>query len=152
MQTRPLRPAHVLTALVLAFNLAYVPPALAADPTPPAPSKASAPLAISIDNFGKVDANYYRGAQPQGRNFAALASLGVKMVIDLAREGDPAEAANAEHAGMKFVRIPLTTSEAPSAAAIAQFLKLVSDPANQPVYVHCMRLRALLGAQPQPQR
>jgi tyrosine-protein phosphatase SIW14 len=102
--------------------------------------------AIGIDNFGRVSANYFRGGQPKGQDFATLAKLGVKMVIDLAREGDVAEAANAERAGMKFVRIPLTTDVAPSAAVIEKFLALVNDPANQPVYVHCMGGRHRTGA------
>jgi len=107
---------------------------------------ASAVSNVQIDNFGKVDANYYRGAQPKGQDFADLASLGVKLVIDLAQEGDSREAASAARAGMKFVRIPLTTGSAPSQASINQFMKLVTDPANQPVYVHCMGGRHRTGA------
>lgn len=38
---------------------------------------------------------------------------------------------------MKFYRIPLTTTDRPADASIAQFLKLVTEPGNQPVYVHC---------------
>src|SRR4051795_6539372 len=38
---------------------------------------------IGIDNFGRVNEGYYRGAQPRGRDFADLASLGVRTVIDL---------------------------------------------------------------------
>jgi len=128
------------------LGLSLVAPAAAATPAP-APSIEKAVLSrVAIDNFGKVDDNYYRGAQPKGRDFAALKSLGVKMVIDLAEEGDRAEGPNTEAAGMKFVRIPLTTSHAPSQAVIDQFIKLVSDPANQPVYVHCMGGRHRTGA------
>jgi protein tyrosine/serine phosphatase len=101
---------------------------------------------IKIDNFGKVNANYYRGGQPKGRDFADLKALGVKLVIDLAEEGDKSEGASVEAAGMKFVRIPLSTGNAPSQAAVDQFLKLVNDPANQPVYVHCMGGRHRTGA------
>jgi protein tyrosine/serine phosphatase len=94
--------------------------------------------AIQIDNFGRVDDHYYRGAQPKGDDFKALAALGVKMVIDLAAEGDSGEEANSRTAGMKFARIPMTTRQAPSPLVIAKFLSLVMDPANQPVYVHCI--------------
>ena len=72
--------------------------------------------------------------------------IGVKLVIDLAREGDQDEAANVEAVGMKFVRIPLSTTEAPPKDAIDKFLRLVNDPANQPVYVHCMGGRHRTGA------
>jgi protein tyrosine/serine phosphatase len=100
---------------------------------------------IHIDNFGRVTPTYFRGAQPKGQDFANLAGLGVKLVIDLAKEGDINERASAERAGMKFVRIPLTTDAEPTQAEINQFLKLVTDPANQPVYVHCMGGRHRTG-------
>ncbi len=106
----------------------------------------SAALAnIRIDNFGQVNSTYYRGAQPKGRDFADLAAAGVKTVIDLAREGDAAEEANAKRAGLQFVRIPMTTHDAPGPETIARFLALVNDPARQPVYVHCMGGRHRTG-------
>ena len=100
---------------------------------------------IRIDNFGRINDRYYRGAQPDAPDFTDLAAIGIKTVIDLTRDGRDDEQALAEHAGMKFYRIPLTTSERPSEAAIARFLKLVDDPANQPVYVHCQGGRHRTG-------
>jgi tyrosine-protein phosphatase SIW14 len=100
---------------------------------------------ISIDNFGRINDNYYRGAQPDDRDYRDLAALGVKTVIDLTRDGRSNESGLVQRAGMKFYRIPLTTSERPSDAAVAQFLKLVNDPANQPVYVHCQGGRHRTG-------
>ena len=93
--------------------------------------------AIKIDDFGIVNDHYYRGAQPTSADYPDLAALGVKTVIDLTRDGRSDEEGLVEAAGMKFVRIPLTTTEAPAGMAITQFLALVTDPANQPVYVHC---------------
>jgi tyrosine-protein phosphatase SIW14 len=92
---------------------------------------------INIDNFGQVNANYFRGAQPDGRDYTDLAALGVKMVIDLQRDFDPAEQKLVEAAGMKFHRIGMSTRIAPTKEQLTSFLKLVNDPANQPVYVHC---------------
>jgi len=100
---------------------------------------------IRIDNFGKVNDRYYRGAQPKGQDFKALSALGIKMMIDLAAEGDAAEEANARAAGIKFVRIPMTTHQVPSPQVVQQFLSLVNDPADQPVYVHCMGGRHRTG-------
>jgi len=111
-----------------------------------AKNSAAASLAsIRIDNFGRINDNYYRGAQPDSLDYADLAAVGVKTVIDLTRDGRDDEQALVERAGMKFYRIPLTTSERPSEAAIARFLKLVDDPANQPVYVHCQGGRHRTG-------
>ena len=100
---------------------------------------------IRIDNFGRVNANYFRGAQPEGGDYTDLASLGVKTVIDLTQDGDASEPSLVQHEGMKFFRIPMTTHETPSDAKVAQFLKLVNDPANQPVYVHCQGGRHRTG-------
>jgi tyrosine-protein phosphatase SIW14 len=105
----------------------------------------SEPLShISIDNFGKINDVYFRGAQPRGRDYADLAAVGIKTVIDLSNEQET-EVASVQSLGMKFVRIPLTTSVAPAQAAVDKFLALVSDPANQPVYVHCQGGRHRTG-------
>ena len=129
--------AGLAVAAVLVGSPAVAAPAHAATP--------AALAAIHIDNFGKIDDHYYRGAEPRGDDFQALSGLGVKLLIDLAAEGDQAEGANAQAAGMRFVRIPMTTHQVPSPAVIAQFLSLVSNPANQPVYVHCIGGRHRTG-------
>jgi tyrosine-protein phosphatase SIW14 len=93
---------------------------------------------IRIANFGKVDATYYRGEQPEGRDYTDLAALGIKTVIDLQADGDNHdEGGRVEAAGMTFYRIPMTTHVAPTREQLAQFLQIVNDPAQQPVYVHC---------------
>jgi protein tyrosine/serine phosphatase len=99
---------------------------------------------IHIDNFGRVNDIYYRGAQPDARGFAELAALGVRTVIDLT-SNKPDEQFIVERAGMKFYRIPLTTSAWPSDGAVSLFLKLVTDPAAQPVFVHCQGGRHRTG-------
>jgi len=100
---------------------------------------------IGIDNFGRINDRYYRGAQPEGRDYADLAALGVRTIVDLTKDGDADEAVLAQRAGLKFFRIPMTTHETPSPEKVAQFLKLVDDPANQPVYVHCQGGRHRTG-------
>jgi protein tyrosine/serine phosphatase len=92
---------------------------------------------IRIGNFGRVNDNYFRGAQPGGRDYADLAALGVKTVIDLQDYGDNAEPAMVQSAGMKYVRIGMSTRVNPTRQQLEQFLQIVNDPASQPVYVHC---------------
>lgn len=102
------------------------------------PAASTAELSnVRIDNFARVDDGYYRGAQPGREDYAELARLGVKTVIDLQSDGKEREKSLVEQAGMSFYRIPLTTQERPSDSAVKQFLALVNDPARQPVYVHC---------------
>jgi len=122
---------RTLRICVLATSVAVFPGVLtAAGPR-------SARDAITIENFGEVSPMYFRGAQPEGADYVALAAFGVKTVIDLQRDGDASEKQRVENAGMTFHRIPMTTHTPPTAQQLAEFLALVNDPANQPVYVHC---------------
>jgi protein tyrosine/serine phosphatase len=93
---------------------------------------------IRISNFGRVDDSYFRGAQPKSRDYGDLAALGVKTVIDLQGDGDNADEAELVTAsGMRFYRIPMTPRVAPTQEQLATFLRIVNDPTQQPVYVHC---------------
>ena len=135
-----------LASCALVFTLGFSGAVQAAAKAPGAPQAIALPAVVGIDNFGQVNSHYFRGAQPKGRDFDDLAKLGVKLVIDLAEEGDSNEGASVERAGMKFVRIPMSTSRRPSQPEIDQFLSLVNEQANQPVYVHCMGGRHRTGA------
>ena len=112
-----------------------------------ASTAASANLSqVRIDNFGRVNDNYYRGAQPVGRDYTDLAAIGVKTLVNLTNDdADPAERAMAERAGMRYFQIPMTTHQSPTDAQLAQFMSIVNDPANQPVYVHCVGGRHRTG-------
>jgi tyrosine-protein phosphatase SIW14 len=126
---------RLLAAFVAASSLGIP---VVAETTSPASTSASAALSrVQIGNFGKVNDKYFRGSQPKSSDYRDLAALGVKTVIDLQLDGPSNEAANVTAAGMKFFRIGMTTSKAPSDAQVEQFFAIVNDPANQPVYVHC---------------
>ena len=102
--------------------------------------------AINIDNFGRVAPTFYRGAQPDGRDYADLKALGIKTIINLTSDdADPAEQTMAEQAGIAYVQIPMSTHTAPTAEQLASFLRIVNDPASQPVYVHCVGGRHRTG-------
>ena len=92
---------------------------------------------VHISNFGKINANYYRGGQPTVLEFLALQKLGVKTVIDLQKDGMFQEPSWVQNAGMRYFRIPLSSSHPATPEQTDYFLKLVNDPANWPVYVHC---------------
>jgi uncharacterized protein (TIGR01244 family) len=99
------------------------------------------PSAIHIDNFARVSDSYYRGAQPVGQDYADLAALGVKTVINLigdASDRDAREQAMVEQQGMRYLFIPMSTRVPPTADQLNQFLAAVDDAAGQPVYVHCV--------------
>ena len=135
--------ATYAAAFLIAWSLAPA-GAFAGSSNPPSAVVSTSP--IHIDNFGRVNETYYRGGQPKGHDYADLATLGVKTVINLTSDdADATERASVEQAGMKYVQIPMTTHEQPSAAALTEFLNLVNDPANQPVYVHCVGGRHRTG-------
>jgi tyrosine-protein phosphatase SIW14 len=101
---------------------------------------------IRIDNFGMVNTNYYRGAQPKGHDYADLAAVGVKSVIDLTDDdGVASEPAMVKSAGMKLFKIPMSGHVPPTQAQLGEFMKIVNDPQNQPVYVHCVGGRHRTG-------
>ena len=101
---------------------------------------------IRIENFGRVNDTYYRGGQPVGKDYAALAAAGIKTVISLTSEdAQPNEEAQVQAAGMKFVQIPMTTHRVPTAAQVAEFLAIVDNKNAQPVYVHCVGGRHRTG-------
>lgn len=92
---------------------------------------------VDIENFGQVNQNYYRGAQPDQQGFAQLKALGIKTVIDLQGDGKPEEGDWVRNAGMQFFNIPLSSERPATDEQTAYFLKLVNDSDNWPVYVHC---------------
>jgi len=92
---------------------------------------------VRIDNFGCINDNYFRGAQPKRSDYQSLATLGVKAVVDLEDHGESYEQPLVESAGMKFYRIGLSDRSWPSKTQAEEFLRIVNDPANQPVFVHC---------------
>ena len=133
---------HV-AALIVAVSIAA--PGYAKDTQESTAPAAKAP-AVHIDNFGRINEHYYRGAQPAGQDFSDLAKLGIKTIIDLTNgDGDTNEQRLAESVGMKFVNIAMSTRVVPTVEQIATFLSLVNDPAKQPVYVHCVGGRHRTG-------
>ena len=111
--------------------------------TTAAGQQAAAP---NIKNFGKVNDNYYRGARPAAGQHAQLRRLGIKTVIDLRKDGEAEAAQWARSAGLAYFNLPLEAGRPATGEQAAEFLRLVNDPANWPVYVHCDGGRTRTGA------
>lgn len=89
----------------------------------------------------RVDDHIYRGRQPKKEDFADLARMGIKTVLDL-RGGmihKPRERKLVEAAGMQYVSIRLSGLFPPKNQQIARILELLEDPQRGPVFVHCRR-------------
>ncbi len=128
-QNRPYRKFQLIQLLPVVLLLALA--------TLTAVAQSTDGIPVSLENFGKVNENYYRGSQPDAAGFGELKRIGIKTVIDL--RGDSREEAPelARRAGLQYVNIPLSTKRPATDEQTAYFLKLVNDPANWPVYVHC---------------
>lgn len=94
-------------------------------------------VAVDIENFGKVNDHFYRGAQPKGRNYEQLAALGIKTIVDLQEDAKDDARSATERAGMRYINLPMREKSYPQADTAARFLKVVNDQANWPVFVHC---------------
>jgi len=99
-----------------------------------------------IKNFGKVNDHYFRGSQPTHAHLAALKAMGVKTIIDLRRDFVPKEREWARELGLNYFNLPLKPSQPATKEQTDYFLRLVNDPANGPVYVHCKGGRHRTGA------
>ena len=140
------RRGRYIPALVVAVTLALAGPASARPESSRTPAAVIGLSNIHIGNFGRVAATYFRGGQPEGRDYADLASLGVKTLINLTSDdADTHESTLAKKAGLAYFQIPMTTHQPPTVAQVAEFFKIVNDPANQPVYVHCVGGRHRTG-------
>ena len=91
----------------------------------------------SVDNFGKINDNYYRGGQPQARHFPALKEMGIRTIVNLRKDGPKEEESLAKQAGMNYFYLPLSSRRPATQTEVDEFLKIVDDPENWPVYVHC---------------
>jgi len=91
-----------------------------------------------LENFARVNANLYRGAQPTDDGFKQLKSMGVKTVIGL--RSNHSTKKEVEAAGLASVELPLRADiecVVPTDAEIKKFFDVVLDPSRQPCYIHC---------------
>jgi uncharacterized protein (TIGR01244 family) len=115
------------------------------DASAQAPIRAVTPDSIGIYNFAKVNDHYYRGGQPLGDDYADLAAIGVKTVINLTNgeDGRAEEKVMVEKYGMTYLHLPMSTRKPPTEQEIAAFLAAVE--AEGAVYVHCVGGRHRTG-------
>ncbi len=91
--------------------------------------------------FVQVDEGLYRGGQPTVLGLEQLSQRGVKTIISLrhrSREMDE-ERRTVQRLGMRWVNLPMWFWWRPSDRQVREFLTIVNDPANRPVFVHCQQ-------------
>jgi tyrosine-protein phosphatase SIW14 len=88
-----------------------------------------------VPNAAEVTPKLFRGAQPTAQGFAALAKMGVNIVVDL-RGSRESEREEVTKLGMQYVPIPWHCPF-PRDDAFASFLTLLRQSPGKKVFVHC---------------
>jgi protein tyrosine/serine phosphatase len=108
---------------------------------------AKAPSNSGIPRFLMVADGLYRGGQPTEKGFVFLKERGIKTVINLRTEHDEADVV--QKYGMNYVSIPIDEvrpwTQIPE-AAVAKYFEVVNNPANYPIFFHCLRGADRTGA------
>jgi uncharacterized protein (TIGR01244 family) len=96
-------------------------------------------MVTGVVNYTQVDGSVACGGDTPRDAFTSLAEQGFRAVVNLRLDGEPGvaeEAEAVEAAGLRYVHLPMAPS-APEFKPAEQFLEVVADPSNQPVYIHC---------------
>ncbi len=88
-----------------------------------------------LPNAGRVAPGFFRGAQPEPEGYKTLKAMGIKTVINLRSKHGEKQAVEA--AGMQSIEIPINTIKGMDIATVNKVLSIMTDPDNQPVFVHC---------------
>jgi uncharacterized protein (TIGR01244 family) len=102
------------------------------------------PTRVDIEganNVTRVDATIACAGATTPAAFSEIRKQGFVSIINLRRDQEPgADIAGARNAaaqaGLKFVHIPVDGAR-PDPASAQAFITAVTDPANQPAFVHC---------------
>lgn len=92
-----------------------------------------------IPNFREVYPWLYRGGQPSIEGIKYLSDRKIRTIISLrwSRSVIAIEKKAMESLGIRFVSIRLNYWTFPSMEQIDQFLDIVDDESQRPVYIHC---------------
>jgi uncharacterized protein (TIGR01244 family) len=94
-----------------------------------------------IVNFSKVETTVACAGATTPAALAEVKRMGYASVINLRQAGEPgadidAAAAAAKTAGITFIHIPFNAAS-PDPMLVDNFIKAVTDKANQPAFIHC---------------
>ena len=94
-----------------------------------------------IVNFAKVETTVACAGATTPAALAEVKRMGYASVINLRQANEPgadidAAAAAAKAAGINFIHIPFNAAS-PDPMLVDNFLKAITDKANQPAFIHC---------------
>lgn len=135
------RAATGFLAVVLALSVGAG-TALASPPSPPRPAAwATAVESPGVQNLYRVETDLFRSARPSGAGFRELAALGVKTILDVAGgDGDVARGTD-----LKLLHVPMTAWGLRD-DRVLEALRIMTDPGNRPLLIHCQHGADRTGA------
>ena len=94
-----------------------------------------------VTNFAQVETTVACAGATTPGSVAGIKKMGFASIINLRLASEAGadidgEAAAAKAAGITFVHIPFNGS-APDPAVADQFMKTITEPGNQPAFIHC---------------
>src|SRR5665213_995639 len=94
-----------------------------------------------VTNFARLDTTIACAGATTATAVPELKKMGYASIINLRLASEAGadidgEAAAAKAAGITFIHIPFNGS-APDPAVADQFIKTITEPGNQPAYIHC---------------
>jgi tyrosine-protein phosphatase SIW14 len=87
-----------------------------------------------VYNFARVSEALWRGSQPTAEGFRMLEKLGVKTIISCRNDAD--DLSLLKGTKLKYLHLP-SERLLPKEEDLVTFLKVVEDPKNWPVFIHC---------------
>ena len=92
-----------------------------------------------IRKFAEVNPGIWIGSTPSLRGLKRLKQHGVKTILNLRASLDYRD--TAESLGLHYFAIPLNGKRPPANGQISEFLKVVENQDNLPLFFHCNRAR-----------
>lgn len=87
-----------------------------------------------LPNFARISDTLYRGAQPTARGFSELRRMGVRTVLNLRAFHSDRDLLTST--GLRYISVRCEAWD-PDSREAAVILRVLRDPANHPVFVHC---------------
>jgi protein tyrosine phosphatase (PTP) superfamily phosphohydrolase (DUF442 family) len=127
---------------VVVLSAALSLPAFAASPAARPANWAVAVSTQGISNLWRVEPDLYRSARPESAGFQELEKLGVKAVLDVE---SPADEIAAKGTKLKLFHVPMNAFGLRD-ESVLEGMKILSDPANRPIVIHCQHGADRTGA------
>ena len=134
--------AVVIGILLFGEVCAQAPPPLSGSPAKPLRLTPCDDCVPGVINFARVDQTLWRGSQPSAEGFRNLSKLGVRTIVSFRHDHDDLPLLRGTQ--LKYLRIP-SRAYRPGNENLARFLRLIQDPANGPVFIHCAQGRDRTG-------